>query len=123
MFLFVYSVLILSDERTTTSKDEVPLFFFLIPNCSTESCILLKMQITQNILNFVFKRNAENSPKMIMLTIKDAYHNIIYILNTHKHTHIKMFRSLVNVQIKYDRSVSKADIWAFCYCKNGFKEH
>lgn len=60
-----------------------------------------------------------NSPKMTMLAIRNAYHNIIYILNTH--TQIKIFRSLVNVQINYDRSVSKADMWAFCYYKNGLK--
>lgn len=71
------------------------------------------MQITQNIVNFYLKRTRRNGPKITMLTIKDAHHNIIY--NTKMEKKNKIFRSLVNVQINYHISVGKADIWAFCY--------
>lgn len=45
-----------------------------------------------------------------MLTIKDAHHNIVYNIKNEKN---KIFRSLVNVQINHDISITKADMWAF----------
>lgn len=44
------------------------------------------MQITQNIVNFYLKRTRRNGPKITMLTIKDAHHNIIYNTKMEKKT-------------------------------------